>query len=415
MFEFFDQQPAIVVQETEYKRLLGYPPDFSLEGRARELADRTREWYASHGHPWIYARDARIEVASGALRIEDAGMASPRLREQLIAAQAGEAVLVALSAGRECEEEARRLWEEEKPDEYFFMEVYGSALVESLVATARGRICRWADGQRMAVLPHYSPGYPGWDIKDQARLFEVIRGQKGWEWPKSLQVMDTGMLQPKKSMLAVFGITRRLDLVRNLADLIPCESCSLPGCQYRRAPHQGSPSQIEDVRQPGTVTRAPAKPSGNYSINARALRKWSQERLHLIFSPDHSVQARFHYEGTTCTNLGRPLEYHYHIRLSSPEDGYVIRELLCAPAPGDVGHTFMCEYIRNQEDLMNSVANEKPLLGQPLDDVLSWHRPFSAAGCYCASEARQHKWGLVLEVVHFALTHRSKETPRNPL
>ena len=31
------------------------------------------------------------------------------------------------------------------------------------------RLCAWADGQRLAVLPHYSPGYPEWDIAEQPR------------------------------------------------------------------------------------------------------------------------------------------------------------------------------------------------------------------------------------------------------
>jgi hypothetical protein len=418
MFELIDRQPEIVVPESEYKRLLGYPADHPLEGRARELADWAREWYARHGQPWIYAGDARIEVADGTLRINDARMASPRLHDQVTAAQAGEAVLAALSAGPECEEEARRRWQEEKPDEYFFLEVYGSAVVESLLTAARARICGWADHQRMAVLPHYSPGYPGWDIADQTRLFQMIRGRKGGELAASLHVLDSGMLQPKKSLLAVFGITRRLDLVKNSAHLIPCETCSLPGCQYRRARYQDSPPQLEDVRQLGSAARAASAskgPSilnhqGKYSVNPRALRKWSQERLQLKILQDRTVEARFHYEGTTCTNLGRTLDYHYHVWLSSPEEGYVIRDLRCGPAPGDAGHTFMCEYINNRDGLTNSVANEKPLLGRPLEDVLSWRRPFCAAGCYCAPDGRQHKWGLALEVIHFALAQREKQS-----
>lgn len=417
MFELIDRQPEIVVQESDYKRLLGYPAEYPLEGRARELADWAKEWYAGHGHPWIYARDARIHLDDGALRINDAGMTSSMLHEQLTAAEAGEAVLAALSAGRECEEEARRLWQEDKPDEYFFLEVYGSAVVESLVTGARARICDWADHHRMAVLPHYSPGYPGWHIADQERLFELIRGRNGGELAKKIRVLDTGMLQPKKSLLAVFGVTRRLDLVQNSAHLVPCDSCSLPACQYRRVPHKVFSPQIEDVRRLSSASGAasklkipPLNPQGKYSVNARALRKWSQERLQLKVLHDQTVEARFRYEGTTCTNMGRPLEYDYHVRLSSLEDGYVLRDLRCGPAPGDTGHTFMCEYIQNREALMTIVANEKPLLGRPLEEVLGWERSASVAGCYCAADARRHKWGLALEVIHFALVHREKQS-----
>ena len=58
MFELHDTRPDFNVQEAEYKRLLGFPRQYVLEGRVRELADWAREWFAQHGQPWIYARQA---------------------------------------------------------------------------------------------------------------------------------------------------------------------------------------------------------------------------------------------------------------------------------------------------------------------------------------------------------------------
>jgi hypothetical protein len=46
------------VQPEEYVRLLGYPRGWVLEGRALELADWARDWYAENGRPWFYARQA---------------------------------------------------------------------------------------------------------------------------------------------------------------------------------------------------------------------------------------------------------------------------------------------------------------------------------------------------------------------
>ena len=50
-----------------------------------------------------------------------------------------------------------------------------------------------------------------------------------------------------------------------------------------------------------------------------------------------------------------------------------------------------------------AIDREQPLNGKPLNDVLGWTRAASGAGCYCEPESRQHKWGLVLETIHFAL------------
>jgi len=67
VIEINDRSPAIEVQPTEYGRLLGYPPGWTLDGRAQELAAWAREWYARHGRPWTYARgvdDVRIDAGA---------------------------------------------------------------------------------------------------------------------------------------------------------------------------------------------------------------------------------------------------------------------------------------------------------------------------------------------------------------
>jgi hypothetical protein len=84
----------------------------------------------------------------------------------------------------------------------------------------------------MAVLPHYSPGYPGWDVAQQSRLLGLLKTARSL--PGNLEALESGALLPKKSLLAVFGLTRQTDGVRRLTELVACESCSLPACQYRR-------------------------------------------------------------------------------------------------------------------------------------------------------------------------------------
>src|SRR5262249_14905242 len=107
-------------------------------------------------------------------------------------------------------------------------------------------------------------------------------------------------------------------------------------------------------------------------------------------------------------NLGRPLEFHYRVKLGSSETGYQILDAICYPAPHDDGHTYQCEYLSDPESLMKRIANEKPLLGRPLNDVLTWERTYSPSGCFCDAERRAHKWGLVLEVIHFTLVQHEK-------
>ena len=186
------------------------------EGRARELAEWARQWYAKNGQPWVYARQAdELKITNGSITIDGVSFNSSRLRKTLLEAQAHSAILVAVSAGPEVVSEAQRLWLEEKPDEYFFLEIFGSAVVEHLTTMTGARLCAWAETRDMSVLPHYSPGYPEWDISEQPRLLELMK--RAATWPKcGMDVLDSGMLRPKKSLLAVFGLTNHNERVRRI-------------------------------------------------------------------------------------------------------------------------------------------------------------------------------------------------------
>ena len=405
MIEISDTSPDVAVQPAEYIRLLGYPRGWVLGDRAHELAEWAREWYAAHGRPWVYARQASaIRIDDNMIAIDGITFTSTRLRNTLDAAGADGVVLVAVSAGPELEHEAQTRWREGKPDEYFFLEMFGSAVVEHLVTMTGARLCAWADGERATVLPHYSPGYPEWTIDEQPRLLDLVRQAHPAAAP--LEVLESGMLRPKKSLVAVFGVTRHTDRVRHLTDLSPCENCSFDRCQYRRAPYRRWPADPDSSSADlaaGASETSPFSRDTGYTVSAKALQRWSRERLSIGRREDGRIVAMFRYEGTTCTNMGRPLQFHYHVTLGPRENGYPILEQWCGPAPGDEGYTSMCRYISDREQLVASIGHERPLHGQPLDEVVRWARPSSPAGCYCDAESRLHKWGLVLETIHYAL------------
>jgi len=396
--------PDVNVQIEEYVRLLGYPRGWVLEGRALELANWAREWYAQNARPWVYARQAEyFEIAGDSIHVDGATFTSKRLQSTLQQADAHSVILVAVGAGPEAEEESRRRWADEKPDEYFFLEIFASAVVEHLATATGARLCDWAEHHDMAVLPNYSPGYPEWDVAEQPRLLELLKRTRKEHFPSTVEAFVSGMLRPKKTLLAVFGLTHHTDRLRRLTDLVPCENCSFGPCQYRRAPYRRAPrSWGEEVPARIPVLDQDAE----YSVNRKALKRWADERLTLHIDEDGSLDAMFRYEGTTCTNMGRPLAFNYNVKLGSRADGYPILDQRCAPAASDSGHTHMCQYIENSAGLMSAIDRERPLHGERLNSVLSWQRKISAAGCYCDASSRDHKWGLVLETIHYALVQK---------
>jgi hypothetical protein len=331
----------VQVQPAEFYRLLGYPRGKQPDGRAAELAAWVRDWYRAHGRPWIHKHEE------------------------------GHEFLVAVSAGPELEEEAQRRWRDSLPDEYFFLETYGSAVVEHLTTKAGAQLCEWADPHGLAILPHRSPGYPGCDIAEQAPLLERMR-----PLPYPLDVLPSGMLRPKKSQISVFPVVPKTPDITPLNSLVPCTHCTFTPCQYRRV---------------------------QFRVNTKALRRWAAERLRISRRADGAIEARFQYEGTTCTNLGRPLRFEYRVTLGPRQQGYPIEAMDCSPT--DEGYKHMCRYIEDPVELMQAIAMEKPMLGQPLHYAVSAPRPESFAGCHCVEDSRAHKWGLVFETIYYRLAN----------
>ena len=395
---------SLHVREEEYVRLLGFPPGWVLEGRPRELACWAQDWFAKHGRSWMYARQAeQLEISGDSIFIDGVQFSSQKLKSTLQDAGAHSVILVAVGVGPEAEEEAQRRWMDEKPDEYFFLEVYASAVVEHLTTLAGARLCGWAEQRQMAVLPHYSPGYPQWDVAEQPRFLELLKKARFESFPSSVDVFASGMLRPKKTLLAAFGLTRHKERLQTLANLVPCERCSFGPCQYRRAPYRRAPRTADKQVKVLAMT---LNGNAEYRTNKKALQRWAQERLTLHDQPDGSVDAVFRYDGTTCKNMGRPLAFLYRVKLGPRAEGYPIREQQCSPVPGDDGYTYMCRFVDDADALMSAIATEKPLNGERLDAVLTWNRDSSGAGCYCEASSRDHKWRIVLETIHFALVQR---------
>ena len=163
------------------------------------------------------------------------------------------------------------------------------------------------------------------------------------------------------------------------------------------------------------VAPAPAPAlTANYSVNTRALRKWAQERVRIEPREHGKVEACFRFDGTTCSDQGRPLAFDYAVTLSGPQEGYTILDSSCSPSSGDDGHTFMCAYLSDSDGLMKSLGSEKPMVGRPLADVLAWSRTAAPSGCHCSADSRAHKWGLALEAIHFALAQAPDAGGRGP-
>jgi hypothetical protein len=391
---------AYAIPEAEYARLLRLPVSRLSEERFSVLAAQARAWYAEKGRPWVGTRQVALRtVEETSVHLEtDMVFSGPALSERLKKAQAHAIIAAAVSAGPEVAAEVDRLWKQDRPDEAFFLHAMASAVTEYLILQTRARLCSENEPLGWAVTPHLCPGHDGWDLRDQPALGRLLgAGKTGFP----LDVLPSGMLRPVHSVLAVFGLTSRKDLVEQTQELCPCEGCSFSPCVYRRRPYRNGASRCAP-----RLSETPV--SGRYGYPEKALRRWAKSLLTLDHREDGVARGRFRFDGSTCTNGGIPLAFEYEVELSPSTDGRRLLSMTCRPVSKNTGYEAMCSVRENEAAFWRALSAETPFLGHPLAEALDWNPPTNPAACLCTSENRDHKWRMVLHTLHYALS-RSNE------
>ena len=72
----------------------------------------------------------------------------------------------------------------------------------------------------------------------------------------------------------------------------------------------------------------------------------------------------------------------------------------------------MCQYWPMRGALDGRHRGREAHAGAAAREVLAWPRRANPAGCYCDPASREHKWGLVLETIHYALARRKNGQER---
>ena len=257
-----------------------------------------------------------------------------------------------------------------------FLNAYAIAVVEQLRWQSRDHLRRIFHNQGMAVLPHYSPGYEGWDLSEQEKVFQLVHNRT-LNLALPMRVLPSGGLWPGKSIVAVYGVAERTAIVEHSDDF-----------WSRRT----FVPQVEDRLVP------------EYAFSERALSLWKKKRLRLTVQRNHDLVAQFRFDGSTCNNLGVPLIFDYFADLEREgDDGYRITRCSCRQADADVGCRSMCAYLDNPLEYMAQLESYQPLVGLLLKDALLWNPSTSQTGCLCTRASQDHKWRIFVQTIHYAL------------
>lgn len=399
-----DVAGAVQVDQAELARLLQWPSGRPFDGYLEEAIRDARTWYDRSGHPWTHHRTLAVaSLEQDAVVLEEGTrLRNARLSRRLEQAGAHRMVVIGVSAGPAVDARIRDLWSD-APDQAMVLNAYAAGVAEQLLRSTIQSVCAAVGPAEQAVLPHDSPGYEDWDLRDQNQVYALLADGKPNALP--LTVNEQGMLTPLKSMLAVVGLTRRA-----VAPLDPsstsCRYCSLAPCSMRREPYSPAAAPgVPHVPSALAVDHSPSlsPPLGDpYTVSVRTLARWAEENLRLQPRGNGDLAAVFSFQGSSCRN--EPFELLYELVLRPEADGYRIRSAACRPAPGSPGLEVTCAHRRADDELHAALGARHPVAGQRLVAVFEWRPATNPAGCLCTEASRNHKWRLVFQTVHYKLT-----------
>lgn len=370
------------IPEKLFRKHLGLPVEVAVEESVAQIEEMVRCWYARYACPWSSVGVNMIRKISDDQVVLDNGviLKSERLAQGFLEVNANAVIVAGLSAGVEVDAEIERLWRVEKPDEAMFLNALAIASVEYLRSQIWKHFSDRLANLELAVLPHYSPGYEGWDLEDQSELLRCLDDSG------PIISLASGSLNPSKSTLANFGVAPRQSWWSDRR-----------GSFWDRSSFKGTkrtPVASDQFRK-------------SYAFPERALEKWSRSRLSLDSSTKERIRATFRLDGTTCSGMGIPLAFDYIVDLHKVRDErYLIDNLKCEFAEGDKGHRSTCLFLSNLTDFQIALKDTPPLQGWSLDEVLEWDPGTSPSGCVCTHGSRGHKWRMVLQTLHYALCQR---------
>ncbi len=144
---------------------------------------------------------------------------APRFRNLEILA------VIVCSAGRKIDELSRNFLAGGNLLEGYIVDALGSVAVEKLAELIREIIFRKMNPQGLMLTSLYHPGYCGWDLKEQKKLFALLP-----ENFCSVSLTDDCLMVPVKSTSALMGIGKKVFDAGH-----ECEICDRLDCYLRKA------------------------------------------------------------------------------------------------------------------------------------------------------------------------------------
>lgn len=112
--------------------------------------------------------------------------------------------------------------------EGYITDLAASAIVDLVADQVQEEVKVMAEKRGMHITNRYSPGYCGWKVDEQQKLFSLFP-----DGCCGISLSQSSLMDPIKSISGIMGLGSGVKY-RDYS----CEICSMPDCQFRRAKNQ---------------------------------------------------------------------------------------------------------------------------------------------------------------------------------
>ncbi|MGC1391041.1 MAG: vitamin B12 dependent-methionine synthase activation domain-containing protein [Bacteroidales bacterium] len=128
------------------------------------------------------------------------------------------------TAGQEIGVRSRQAMQERDFLKGYIYDVIGSEIVEAASDLMQADLEKISLGSGKRITNRYSPGYCGWDVGEQHKLFQLIP-----ENYCGIKLTPSALMDPVKSVSGIIGIGKNVRF-----NTYTCRMCKQEDCAYRR-------------------------------------------------------------------------------------------------------------------------------------------------------------------------------------
>jgi hypothetical protein len=143
--------------------------------------------------------------------------------------KAESAVLFLCTAGEEIGKRSRHSMQERDFLTGFIYDVVGSEAVEAAADLMQADLEISAASEGLKITNRYSPGYCGWNVAEQHKLFSLVPANFC-----NIRLTPSALMDPEKSVSGIIGIGQNVKMNPYI-----CRMCDMEDCIYRKIKEKG--------------------------------------------------------------------------------------------------------------------------------------------------------------------------------